>query len=194
MYLLLIIPFLLQTVQTSSFGKKLSDAAIALTHQHVTYDAAYRVIPYPGGDVPSDRGVCSDVVIRAYRRLGVDLQRLVHEDMKRNFNVYPRLWGLSQPDPNIDHRRVPNLMTYFARHSTVKPISKDASDYVPGDIVCWRLTGNLTHIGIVVEPKSPDGRRHLIVHNIGAGQVMEDVLFAYTIIGHYRYERTGGVP
>jgi len=174
----------------NDFYSKLSDAAISLTKQKVIYDPSYVKLDYPNGDVPADRGVCTDVIIRAYRKLGVDLQKELHEDIKANFDKYPnqKRWGLSKPDKNIDHRRVPNLMVFFKRHGTEKPISTDAKDYLPGDIVCWDLGGGITHIGIVVNKKSDDGVRHLIVHNIGAGQVLEDCLFSYyKIIGHYRY-------
>ena len=127
------------------------------------------------------------MVIRAYRKLGVDLQKEVHEDMKSNFSAYPKLWGLKNTDKNIDHRRVPNLMTYFKRKGASKPITKNPNNYLPGDVVAWRLNSGLTHIGIVVNKKSKDGKRHLVVHNIGAGQVLEDCLFDFKIIGHYRY-------
>ena len=173
--------------QGDNFYVALSDAAITLTSQRVIYDPSYFSISYPNGDVPADRGVCTDVVIRAYRKLGVDLQKNVHEDMRDNFTQYPKNWGLRAPDKNIDHRRVPNLMTFFTRHGTTLPITQNPSDYQPGDIVCWNLGGAVTHIGIVVNKKSSDGKRHLIVHNIGAGQVLEDCLFSYKIIGHYRY-------
>lgn len=166
----------------------LSDAALQLTKQKVTYDPSYFSIPYPNGDVPSNKGVCTDVVIRAYRKIGVDLQKEVHNDMKAHFNLYPKIWGLKTTDKNIDHRRVPNLMTYFKRHGKVKPISTNPNDYSPGDIVCWNLGGAITHIGIVVNKKSRDGKRHLIVHNIGSsGQVLEDCLFDFKIIGHYQF-------
>ena len=167
--------------------KKLSDAAIALTKDHVVYDPSYFTIGYPNGDVPSGKGVCTDVVIRAYRKLGIDLQQKVHEDMKGNFSKYPQRWKLTRPDKNIDHRRVPNLMTFFSRFGEELSISQTAADYKPGDIVCWNLGGAITHIGVVVNKKNADGKRFLIVHNIGGGQVVEDVLFSYKIIGHYRY-------
>ena len=173
--------------QTDTQVLTLSDCALELTKQDVTYDPSYFSIDYPNGDVPSDKGVCTDVVIRAYRKMGVDLQKEVHEDMKANFSLYPKIWGLKRPDKNIDHRRVPNLMTYFKRQGAEKPITKDASDYKPGDVVSWNLGGAITHIGIVVNKKSSDGKRYLIVHNIGGGQVLEDCLFDYRIIGHYRY-------
>jgi len=171
----------------TDFFAQLADSALSLTKQKVKYDPSYFSISYPNGDVPADKGVCTDVIIRTYRKMGIDLQKEVHEDMKANFGKYPQKWGLSKPDKNIDHRRVPNLMTFFARHGTVKKISQDANDYLPGDIVCWNLGGAVTHIGIVINQKSADGRRHLIVHNIGGGQVVEDCLFSFTIIGHYTY-------
>ncbi len=169
-------------------GKKtLSTCALELTEQDVHYDPSYFSITYPNGDVPADRGVCTDVVIRAYRKIGIDLQKEVHEDMKSNFNRYPKIWGLKKTDANIDHRRVPNLMVFFSRKDAEIPMTNNAEDYKPGDIVCWNLGGAITHIGIVVNQKSQDGQRNLIVHNIGNGQVVEDCLFNYRIIGHYRY-------
>lgn len=176
-------------VGQTSFSAKLSDAALQLTKQNVVYDPSYVEIKYPDGDVPINKGVCTDVVIRAYRKLGIDLQKEVHEDMKANFNKYPKGWGLKQPDTNIDHRRVPNLMVFFERQGTVKPISEKPEGYLPGDIVCWNLGGSITHIGLVVNKRSLDGKRYLIVHNIGGGQVLADCLFDFKIIGHYRYEK-----
>jgi uncharacterized protein YijF (DUF1287 family) len=149
------------------------------------YDPSYVVIPFPGGDVPIDRGVCTDVIIRAYRSVGIDLQPLVNQDMRKAFSAYPRNWGLSNPDPNIDHRRVQNLAVFFARHGQTLPISTEAKNYRPGDIVTWRLPDGHPHIGLVSD-RSADGRP-LLVHNIGAGAKVEDVLFAFTITGHYRY-------
>lgn len=184
---LLLLPFG-SNCQTS-FYQRLADSTFTLTFQKVTYDPDYFRIEYPNGDVPADRGVCTDVVIRAYRKLDIDLQKEVHQDMRANFKAYPKNWGLTGPDRNIDHRRVPNLMTFFSRHGTTLPISENASDYLPGDIICWNLGGGTTHIGIVVNTKSSDGNRYLIVHNIGQGQVMEDCMFNYRIIGHYRYPR-----
>nr|WP_232054945.1 DUF1287 domain-containing protein [Leminorella richardii] len=150
------------------------------------YDPAYVSLSYPNGDVPEDRGVCSDVVIRALRQQGADLQQLVHKDMKANFSSYPKRWGLKKPDPNIDHRRVPNLETYFNRHKMSRPISQNSADYLPGDIVSWRLDNGLPHIGIVTDRYTSDGRP-LVVHNIGSGARAEDILFSWTIEGHYRY-------
>ncbi|WP_422091389.1 DUF1287 domain-containing protein [Tenacibaculum ovolyticum] len=167
---------------------KLSIAALELTKHKVTYDPNYFSISYPNGDVPPDKGVCTDVIIRAYRKLGIDLQKEVHEDMLKNFSLYPKIWGLKRTDKNIDHRRVPNLMTFFSRKGTVDIKSKKSEDYIPGDIVCWNLYGGITHIGIVVNKKSKDGKRYMIVHNIGNGQVLEDCLFDFKIIGHYSYK------
>jgi len=173
--------------QQPTFASKLSNAAIALTKNAVVYDPTYFKISYPMGDVPTGKGVCTDVVIRAYRKLNIDLQRLVHEDMVLHFNIYPKRWGLKKTDTNIDHRRVPNLMVFFNRFGRSLPRTLVPTDYLTGDIVCWDLGGGITHIGIVIENRSKDGKRHLIVHNIGGGQVMEDCLFNWKIIGHYRY-------
>lgn len=186
-FILLITNINLVFAQISTEQLNLSDCALELTKQKVTYDPSYFSIDYPNGDVPSDKGVCTDVVIRTYRKIGVDLQKKVHEDMKANFSVYPKIWGLKTTDKNIDHRRVPNLMTYFKRQGAEKPITDNSQDYLPGDIVCWNLGGAITHIGIVAHKKSKDGKRNLIVHNIGSGQVLQDCLFDYKIIGHYRY-------
>lgn len=172
-----------------SFALRLSDAAIRLTTQKVVYDPSYLKISYPNGDIQAGKGVCTDVVIRAYRKLGIDLQKEVHEDMKANFGKYPKNWGLTHTDKNIDHRRVPNLMVFFERKGQIKPKSKISADYKPGDIVCWDLGGGITHIGLVVNKRSADGLRPLIVHNIGGGQVLADYLFEYKIIGHYVYEK-----
>lgn len=173
----------------TSFSEKLSNAAIELTKHKVVYDPSYFKISYPNGDVPADRGVCTDVIIRAYRQLGIDLQKEVHEDIENNFSKYPKIWGLTKPDKNIDHRRVPNLMVFFKRHGQELAISSNSADYLPGDIVCWNLGGGLTHIGLVVNRRSEDNKRHLIVHNIGNGQVVADCLFSYKIIGHFRYRK-----
>jgi len=161
-------------------------AAVAQTRTRVTYDGSYRRIAYPGGDVPETIGVCTDVVIRAYRKVGVDLQVQVHEDMTRAFASYPRQWGMAAPDRNIDHRRVPNLQTFFRRAGAALPVSREAGSYHAGDLVTWMLPGNLPHIGMVTAEKSSTGTP-LIVHNIGRGPEVEDALFKYTITGHYRY-------
>lgn len=170
------------------FPRRLAEAARERLTHCVTYDGGYRRIGYPGGDVPDSVGVCSDLVIRAYRALGVDLQREVHEDMTAHFDAYPDRWGLTAPDPNIDHRRVPNLEAFFTRKGISLPVTLDAGDYRPGDVVTWLLPGNLPHIGIVVDGRSGDGARPLIVHNIGRGPRLEDVLFRYLITGHFRYD------
>ncbi|EFA3952962.1 iron-containing alcohol dehydrogenase [Escherichia coli] len=150
------------------------------------YDPAYVQLTYPGGDVPQERGVCSDVVIRALRSQKVDLQKLVHEDMAKNFAAYPQKWQLKRPDSNIDHRRVPNLETWFTRHDKTRPTSKNPSDYQAGDIVSWRLDNGLAHIGVVSDGFARDGTP-LVIHNIGAGAQEEDVLFSWRMVGHYRY-------
>lgn len=170
-----------------SIRNPLAHAAFELTKIQVEYDPAYFSIPYPNGDIPEGKGVCTDVVIRAYRKVGIDLQQLVHEDMRSNFSAYPKKWGATKTDRNIDHRRVPNLMTYFERQGSKLPHSENAADYQPGDVVCWNLGGGITHIGIVSNRKSSDGKRFTIIHNIGAGQVEQDCLFEYTIIGQYRF-------
>jgi uncharacterized protein len=157
------------------------------TRSRVTYDGSYRRIAYPNGDVPRNIGVCTDVIIRAYRTVGVDLQRQVHEDMRAAFREYPRLWGAAHPDPNIDHRRVPNLQRFLKRHGAELPLSNDASKYRPGDLVTWMLPGNLPHIGIVSDRYNADRSRPLIVHNIGRGPEIADALFMYPVTGHYRY-------
>lgn len=171
------------------FSTRLSDATILLIDPTILYDPAYFSIDYPNGDVPADRGVCTDVIIRAYRKLGIDLQKEVHEDMKANFSTYPKSWGLSHTDKNIDHRRVPNLMMYFSRHGKTKLLALNSSAYLPGDIVCWDLGNGITHIGLVVDKKSSDSQRHLLVHNIGGGQVLADCLFDFRIIGHYSFQK-----
>ena len=171
----------------AEFYQQLADSAETLALDHVIYDPSYYSIQYPNGDVPSDKGVCTDVVIRAYRKMGIDLQKEVHQDMKTNFRLYPKNWGLETTDRNIDHRRVPNLMKFFERHGETLTTSTAPQDYLPGDIVCWNLGGATTHIGLVTDQRSTDGLRFKVVHNIGRGQVIEDMLFDYKIIGHYRY-------
>jgi len=165
------------------------NAAKERTTHDVKYDGAYFSISYPNGDVPSNIGVCTDVVIRSFRKVGVDLQKKVHEDMLVNFNLYPskRIWGLKKPDKNIDHRRVPNLRVYFKRYGASLSVTKNPENYLPGDLVTWMLPGNLPHIGIVIDKKSNDGKTPLIVHNIGEGPKINNMLFDYPITGHYRY-------
>ena len=174
--------------QAEDFGSSLSKAAIERTQHIVIYDGSYRVIAYPMGDIKSDRGACTDEVIRAYRAVGIDLQQRVHEDMARHFLAYPQSWGLSHTDTNIDHRRVPNLERFFARHGKSLPLSTNAADYRAGDIVTWRLESKIPHIGIVTDKRSPLNGNALVVHNIGYGPRAEDVLFAFPLAGHYRYE------
>lgn len=173
--------------QTTEFALELVLAARERTTHFVLYNGAYRKIAYPMGDVPNNIGVCTDVVIRAYRKLGFDLQQLVHEDMRSHFQLYPAIWGLKKPDTNIDHRRVPNLRVFFSRHGQQLSVSNNAKDYLPGDIVSWELSRGVPHIGIVSNKRSDDGRPW-IIHNIGWGPKEEDKLFAYTITGHYRYQ------
>lgn len=173
----------------ASFEEDIVSALLERTTHDVAYDGAYHSIGYPGGDVPENVGVCTDVIIRSYRKLGIDLQKLVHEDMQNNFTLYPskRIWGLSKPDKNIDHRRVPNLQAYFERHANVLSKSNKVSDYKTGDIVTWMLPGNLPHIGMVINESSQDTGNPLIVHNIGRGPQKSDMLFDYKITGHYRF-------
>ncbi len=174
---------------TQTTADALVAAALERTRHRVAYDGGYYPIDYPGGDVPQGIGVCTDVVIRAYRQLGIDLQVLVHQDIQKNFSCYPsrKLWGLTRPDPNIDHRRVPNLRVYFSRHGVELPISSHGGDYRPGDLVTWMLPGNLPHIGIVTNKRRRLTGRPMIVHNIGRGPMLEDMLFDYPITGHYRF-------
>ena len=163
------------------------EGAIAQAGVTTGYDPSYVALEYPGGDVPEKTGVCSDVVVRAFRKAGIDLQKEVHEDMKAARSEYPKKWGAIAPDRNIDHRRVLNLMTYFTREGKSLPLNDNAADYQPGDIVAWELTSGIDHIGIVTNMLSDSEDRYLIVHNIGAGTRIEDVLFAWTIKGHYRF-------
>ena len=171
------------------FLKKLVAAAVQRSHHAVRYDPSYVRIPYPGGDVPANTGVCTDEVIRAYRAVGIDLQKEVHEDMEQNFSSYPRKWRWlsGHPDANIDHRRVPNLMVFFSRKGETLTMMERAENYSPGDLVTWDLGGNVPHIGIVVDQKSPTTERYMLLHNIGQGPKIEDVLFNWKITGHYRY-------
>ena len=172
-----------------SFENKIAAALLDRTTHNVIYDGSYYSIDYPGGDVPSGVGVCTDVIIRAYRQLDIDLQKRVHEDMKAHFEQYPskRIWGLTKPDKNIDHRRVPNLQVYFERHADVLTITSDPHNYKVGDIVTWMLPGNLPHIGMVVSEAHRDAGNPVIVHNIGRGPEKSNMLFNYPITGHYRY-------
>lgn len=169
-----------------TFATKLAHAALDRTRHKVRYEPDYVRLDYPNGDVPADTGVCTDEVIRSYRALGLDLQKLVHEDMKRNFSAYPKNWGLSRPDPNIDHRRVPNLKTFFKRKGSSLPVTDKPEDYLPGDLITCTVPPHLPHIAIVV-PAPDGGPRPWIVHNIGNGPQLEDRLFEFPLTGHYRW-------
>lgn len=177
------------SLKTNPFQEKLSAAAISIIDPTIEYDPTYFAIKYPYGDVPKDKGVCTDVVIRAYRKLGVDLQKEVHEDMVKNFSLYPNIkkWGLHKTDTNIDHRRVPNLEVFFARKGEKLTVSDNPDEYQTGEIVTWMIGKKFPHIGIITNKKSPDGKRPMIVHNVGNGQVLEDCLFHYEIVGHFKY-------
>jgi uncharacterized protein YijF (DUF1287 family) len=188
MKLLLLLLALLGPLPQTDFYGELADAALSLTEDNVIYDGSYFKMKYPMGDVPKNKGVCTDVVIRAYRKVGIDLQKEVHEDMAVHFSKYPQSWGLKTTDTNIDHRRVPNLQVFFGRKGQALPITSVAADYRPGDIVTWMLAGNLPHIGMVSQKVGRYGR-YLIVHNIGNGQKSDDCLFDYKIKGHYRYKK-----
>lgn len=193
--LFLVFAFLTPSRRTSPAFQSPSDqvlprllaAAYERTTHAVRYDPAYVRIAYPNGDVPGDTGVCTDEIIRIYRALGIDLQKLVHEDMQQNRAAYPRFGNYNGTDTNIDHRRVPNLMVFFARKGKSLPITNRIENYAPGDLVTWDLGGNVPHIGILVDTKSPQSGRYMIVHNIGRGPKMEDVLFNWKITGHYEY-------
>lgn len=172
--------------QDGTFAAKLVHAALDRTHHTVAYTPDYVQLDYPNGDVPPNTGVCTDEVIRSYRALGHDLQKLVHEDMKRAFSAYPKAWGLKAPDKNIDHRRVPNLQTFFKRKGASLPVTQNATDYKPGDLITCTVAGKLPHIALVV-PAPDGGERPWIVHNIGQGPQCEDRLFEFLLTGHYRW-------
>lgn len=167
--------------------KPVIDGAVEQVGKTTGYDPSYQKIEYPNGDVPIETGVCSDVIVRAFRKGGIDLQKDVHEDMKDNFSSYSTRWGLKGTDANIDHRRVPNLQTFFTRKGKSLSTGGSSETFLPGDIVTWDLGGGVDHVGLVVNVWSKPSQRYLIVHNIGAGTLMEDVLFAWKITGHYRY-------
>jgi len=188
-FLLLLCSFL--TTITKTFEEKLSDAAISIIDSSIVYTPNYVAIKYPNGDVPAKTGVCTDVVIRAYRKLGIDLQKEVHEDMKANFSKYPNFkkWGIKTCDTNIDHRRVPNLEVFFERKGQKLAVTQNANDYKTGEIVTWLIANKYPHIGIITNKKSSDAKRPLIVHNVGGGQILEDCLFSWEIVGHYSYEK-----
>lgn len=180
------------SAEPKTFSEKLSQAAISIIDPSIDYDPAYFKIDYPNGDVPKGKGVCTDVIIRSYRILNIDLQKEVHEDMIENFSLYPNLkkWGMTKTDTNIDHRRVPNLEVFFERKGIKLPVTQNAKDYKTGELVTWMINDKLPHIGIITNKKSSDGKRNLIVHNVGGGQVLEDCLFEYKIVGHFKYENS----
>jgi uncharacterized protein len=184
---LLVSGALAQQLPASSNAQIVSRAALAQIGKTLYYDPAYSTLAYPNGDVPLERGVCTDVVIRAFRAVGVDLQRLVHEDMRRAFGVYPKLWGLSRPDRNIDHRRVANLEVFLTRRGKKIALSSRGLDYAAGDVVTWTLPNGRLHIGVVSNKLEPSGQRPLVAHNVGAGTQLEDILFAYTLRMRFRY-------
>lgn len=185
-HLVLILSLLAGPALSGAEPSRLTEAARDQVGVTVIYDPAYVRLDFPGGDIARDRGVCTDVVIRALRDAwGIDLQLAVNRDMKANFGAYPKLWGLTKTDRNIDHRRVPNLQTLFSRIGAELPLSDGPTPYLPGDIVTWTLPGNLAHIGIVSDRRTADGTP-LILHNIGRGAQEEDILFAYPMTGHYR--------
>lgn len=169
-----------------SFAERLVQAAMERTKLTVRYEPAYVRLDYPNGDVPADTGVCTDEIIRSYRQLGFDLQKLVHEDMKRAFAAYPKIWGLKSTDKNIDHRRVPNLQTFFKRRGAALPVTQNAADYRPGDLITCTVPPHLPHIAIVV-PAPDGGETPWIVHNIGQGPKCENRLFEFPLTGHYRF-------
>lgn len=172
----------------SNFRKNISQKALSIVDASIRYTPDYVSISYPNGDVPAKTGVCTDVIIRSYRKLGIDLQKEVHEDMRANFSVYPKNWSATKTDTNIDHRRVPNLETFFTRKGKKLTVTQNANDYKTGAIVTWMINDKLPHIGIVTNKLSKDGKRRLIVHNVGGGQVLEDCLFKYNLVGHFVYE------
>ena len=176
--------------ERATLARRLVGAAVARAQVKVRYDPRYVRLAYPGGDVPADTGVCTDEIIRIYRAVGVDLQREVHEDVVASPSAYPRVRG--HPDASIDHRRVPNLTAYLSRHGEVLPITDEPGDYRPGDLVVWDLQAG--HIGMVVDRTDPSGARHLILHNVGAGPRIEDALFTWRIVGHYRYLPAAAAP
>lgn len=178
---------LAQNAAPTPAALRVASAALSQVGVTIHYDPAYRRLPYPGGDLPSDRGVCTDVVIRAFRTEGVDLQKAVHEDMSAHFGSYPQIWGLRGPDSNIDHRRCPNLVTFFKRSGKALPVSARAVDYLPGDLVFWRLPSGVPHVGVVSDRQSGEGERRLVVHNIGGGALAKDVLFSWPITALVRF-------
>jgi uncharacterized protein YijF (DUF1287 family) len=180
-------PIAMPLSRNASAGlKQFVAAAIEQSGVTTGYDPAWVKIDYPNGDVAAETGVCSDVVVRAFRKAGIDLQKEVHEDMQRAFAEYPKRWGARGTDTNIDHRRVLNLMTYFNRQGKSLAVTSERAAYLPGDVVAWELSEGVEHIGVLTNFMS-ENKNYLIVHNIGAGARVEDVLMSWKIIGHYRY-------
>src|SRR5436190_20524477 len=168
--------------------KAIIDGAVDQIGKTTSYDPSYQKLDYPNGDVPIETGVCSDVIIRAFRNAKIDLQKDIHEDMQANFSAYPTRWGLKSPDANIDHRRVPNLDAFFTRKGKLLPTDSGSDNFLPGDVVSWDLGGGYTHIGMVTNIWYKPTQRYLVVHNIGCcGTHIDDSLFAWKITGHYRY-------
>jgi len=180
--------FIAQKLTAETTLDKFLSASLNRTTKSITYDPAYYAIDFPMGDVPADKGVCTDVIIRAYREIGIDLQELVHKDMGESFHSYPKNWNLKRRDTNIDHRRVPNLQNFFARNGKSLTISDQASDYTPGDLVTWKLSHGAPHIGIVVPSPYENDNTPWIIHNVGSGPRWDNCLFDYKITGHYRYK------
>lgn len=172
---------------SARLGDRLAAVAISHSYENVTYDSSYYAIEFPGGDVPANKGKAEDVIIRCYRRLGIDLQKEVNEDMSANFGLYPTLFNATAPDPNIDHRRVQNLHRFFSRHGESLSNSRNSSHYEAGDIVIWSLSSGKIHIGVVVPSPNGKNTEPWIVHNNGEGVKWESGLFDYTIVGHFRY-------
>lgn len=173
--------------QSSHFGDKLAGIALAHSGEAISFDPSYYKIPYPNGDIPSNKGVAADVLVRCFRKLGIDLQVKIHEDMAENFRAYPGIFGASAPDRNIDHRRVANLQRYFERHGKTLPTSRNASDFKPGDIIIWALANGEKHTGIVVPGPTGGKDENWVIHNVGSGVKWENVLFDYNIDRHFRF-------
>lgn len=178
-------PWVMPVHAEGDVGARIAAAARDQVGVTRSYDPSYQRLAFPNGDVPIDTGVCADVVVRALRAVGLDLQAALNTDMRADFGAYPANWGLSKPDRNIDHRRVPNLRRWFQRQGWSLGASADPADYEPGDIVSWTLANGRPHIGVVSSRRTGDGRP-LVVHNIAIGAREEDVLFAWTISGRYR--------
>lgn len=172
---------------SANSGDRLAAAALELSRQNISFDPSYYKIPYPDGDIPASRGAAADVLVRCFRKTGIDLQRVVHDDMADNFRAYPQVFGNNSPDPNIDHRRIANLQRFFERHGERLETSRNLQNYRPGDIVVWSLANAESHIGIVVPGPGKDSGEPWVVHHMGDGMRWEDALLDYKIEGHFRY-------